>query len=159
MTKPKRVAINQSLSPKHTTQKCRIFVEVLAASTTAATVGIIPCQMTKCLENAATTCVANVQSTNRSHLHRACLAAWPPCSQVTHPCSARDSKRGHLWMASPFHDHAVGITHPIHGITSLQPAGTAFYQREPILATSGFSTKTVTTDLKSKSNGYDLLAS
>ena len=56
--------------------------------------------------------LSNVQSTNRSHLHRACLAAWPPCSQVTHPCSARDSKRGHLSMASPFHDHAVGITHP-----------------------------------------------
>ena len=55
--------------------------------------------------------LSNVQSTNRSHLHRACLAAWPPCSQVTHPCSARDSKRGHLSMASPFHDHAVGITH------------------------------------------------
>ena len=38
--------------------------------------------------------------------------AHSSCSQVTHPCSARDSKRGHLSMASPFHDHAVGITHP-----------------------------------------------
>ena len=56
--------------------------------------------------------------------------AWPSVDGITIPRSCR----GH---------HT-----PVHGVTSLQPAGTAFYQREPILPTSGFLTKT-TTDLKS----------
>lgn len=93
------------------------------------------------------TCVTNVQSTNGNPLHRVSCRLAP--LQPGHPpvfCErfqAWPSVHG-ITIPRSWHGHHT----PVHGATSLQPAGTAFYQHEPILATSGFSTKT-TINLKS----------